>query len=504
VSKNKYPILKGILFSYGYIIIYLVTGLLSTPILLNHFNADYFALLMLVSAIITYLNNIRIGFPESLAALLAKNKDKVVSVLLIYKTLLILVLLVFVTFILFLMADFVVEDWRIILGDVYALNKNDVMSVFYILIIFALLRIPLDLSLSVFIGFHEVYLEKIYKSINLVFNFSLVLYVFYEGISIVDYVLLAGVFDLLVSLISFIHIMRKYKILKNYKSNPFKSSPPLLKSGIHFFQLTLSQTIIWGSGIFLVSHLLTLQEVTVYSLTMKIYIYLLYAFIIINTVVAPLYGKYFSDNNWKAINKTLNLMLILLPFVGGGIWICTLFFMEYAIAIWTNSDEFFIGPWYVLFMGAYFYFTSYINTYISFLYSIGEVKSIVRIMWKEVMLNLFVSVVSVSFFGLVGIAIGITSALILISMRSFPSCVEKKSKCLIDIDYNIQKKHFSFILMPLVIISFTSSIMLVTLLMKLFVFILVIVLYMFFSWKVLAIKEKTYIRNALKERAVFV
>ena len=136
-----------------------------------------------------------------------------------------------------------------------------------------------------------------------------------------------------------------------------------------FFQLSLTQTLIWGVGIFLVSHILSLEYVTIYSLNMKIYIYILYAYIIVNTVIAPLYGRYFADNSWKDIERIFNLMLLLLPFLGGFIWIGTLYFMSDIIALWTGSQEFYIGSLFVLLMGSFFYFTGYVNSYITLLYS---------------------------------------------------------------------------------------------------------------------------------------
>ena len=173
MSSNKNTFLKAISFSYLYIAVYLVTGILTTPMLLSHFQPDYFALLMLIYAIITYLNNIRFGLPESLAAMLAKNKDKYLQIFMVRKTFFLLLFFMFIALSLLFVTELFIGDWRIILGDVYMLNKEEVISVFYIFIIFALLKVPLDISLSVFIGFHEVYLEKIYRIINPLVNFAL-------------------------------------------------------------------------------------------------------------------------------------------------------------------------------------------------------------------------------------------------------------------------------------------------------------------------------------------
>ncbi|MDP3265855.1 MAG: hypothetical protein Q8M39_03410 [Sulfuricurvum sp.] len=500
--KYKNTFFKSLSFSYLYISVYLVTGLLTTPMLLNHFQADYFALLMLIYGVITYLNNIRFGLPESLAVLLAKSKDAVFNAYMVKKNFFILCLIVVFTLILLSVAGMIIHDWRIVLGDVYTLNKEDVLNVFYIFIIFALIKIPFDISLVTFIGFHEVYLEKFYKIINPLVNFTLVVFVVYADKNIVFFAFWAGFLDLLVSLVSFIHIYIRYDLIKVRDTTQKIDSIDLLKSGMLFFQLSLTQTLIWGVGIFLVSHILSLEYVTIYSLNMKIYIYILYAYIIVNTVIAPLYGRYFADNSWKDIERIFNLMLLLLPFLGGFIWIGTLYFMSDIIALWTGSQEFYIGSLFVLLMGSFFYFTGYVNSYITLLYSIGEIKSIIEIQWKEVMVNIVVSSISIYTIGLSGLALGMFLAIFLISTRYLPKCIENTAKGKITLNFKIQKKHFLLVLIPNVLVAFIVTNFIDSLLLKSAFFTAASFLYILFSWTMLPPKYKVSMMALLnyKER----
>jgi len=259
--------------------------------LLKHFGQDYFSLLMLIFAVITYINNVKLGIPESLAMLVAKQSNTELSKFQIKKSFLILIAVVCIALSIIFLVNALITDWRIILGDVYQLEKDSVLDVLYVLVAFALIRIPLDLSLSVYIGFHDVYLEKIYRSINLIVNFLLVLFVVQNNHNIIFFVWSAAIADLLVSIASFVHALFKYKIYKSIRHSVNFRTTRLLSSGVHFFQLNLTQTIVWGAGIFLVSHLLSLESVAIYSLTMKIYVFIFYAFTIINTVIAPLYGR---------------------------------------------------------------------------------------------------------------------------------------------------------------------------------------------------------------------
>ncbi|MCW8895356.1 oligosaccharide flippase family protein [Sulfurimonas sp.] len=500
MPKYKHTFFKGISFSYLYIFVYLITGVLTTPLLLNYFQADYFALLMLIYGLITYLNNIRFGLPESLAALLAKSKDKSFNQWIIKKSFLILVLIVvFIIGLIFLINIFI-EDWRFILGDVYDLSRENVLSVFFILIIFALLKIPAELSLSIFIGLHVVYLEKIYKILNLLINFLLILIVVYFGMDIVSFAFLAGFLDLLVTVVALIHLIVKYKYLQDNVVNESYNISSLLASGFLFFQVSMTQTIIWGTGIFLISHMLSLQDVAVYSLTMKIYIYIFYALVVLNTVLAPLYGRLFAEGAWERMNDTFSMMLLLFPFVGGFIWMGTLYFMSDVMTLWTGSENFFIGNWYVFYIGIFFYFIGYVNSYITILYSIGEVKSVVSIRWMEVIVSLFVSLVAVYFLGLVGVAIGMSIAIILTSVLYLPKQIVDKSDGKVSLNFDIQKKHFLLIILPNILIAFIVAIYVELFMIKFLVFLLMSIYYIWYSWLLLPIKKKETVMLFLNYR----
>lgn len=500
MPRSKTTFIKGISFSYLYIVIYLITGILTTPLLLNHFGAEYFALLMLIYAIITYLNNIRFGLPESMAALLAQSKDKLYNIFLVKKIFILLLLITLVVLGLFLAVSIFIDDWRILLGDLDTLDKERVVNIFYIFIIFALIKVPLDISLYTFVGFHEVYLEKIYKIINPLVNFTLVIFVVHTNQNILFFAFWAGLLDFMVSLISFIHVISRYKIFANKNILNTITSKKLLKNGMLFFQLSLTQSIIWGVGIFFVSHILSLTHVTIYSLTMKVYIYIFYTFIIINSVIAPLYGKYFSNNNWIAIREIFNILLLILPFIGGGIWITTLFFMSDIIILWTGSNEFYIGHSFVFFLGIFFYFTGYINSYITLLYSIGKIKLILLIRWKEVFVNLLITLIATYLFGLVGVAMGMAFAITVISVRYIPKCILSFTNNEIKINFKTQKKHFYLILAPSIFITVIIILSTNIFVIKFLCFICISMLYIWTSWRILESKDKDYILALLKHK----
>ena len=453
--------IKSVIFSYINVFLYLFIGILITPILLEYFGQDYFSFLMLVYAIITYINNIKLGLPESLAMLVAKQSITELRRFKIKKSFLILVVIVSFTVSIIFLASTLITDWRVILGNVYQLEKDSILEVLYVLVAFALIRIPLDLSLSVYIGFHDVYLEKIYRSINLIINFLLVLFVVQNNYNIIFFAWSVAIADLLVSIASFMHAFFKYKIYRSARHPVKFSTKSLLSSGVHFFQLNITQTMVWSTGIFFVSHLLSLESVTIYSLTMKIYVFIFYGFIIINTVIAPLYGKYIANNDYQLINKVINISILVLPFIGGVIWIMTIVFMEHIVSLWTSSDHFFIGNYFIFFMGLFFYTAGYVYSYITLMYSLGKASSILSIRWTEVLFGFFLSFILVYYIGVTGIAIGLAFSSLLISMQYMP--IKIRREVYINLDFSSHKKHFFVVLLPsiiaaLMIVEFYDSI----------------------------------------------
>ena len=499
MQNNKSGFFKGISFSYMYLGMYLVTGLLVTPLLLSHFGSEYFAVLMLVYAIITYLNNIKLGIPESLSVLMAKESNLSQNISLIKKSLYFLIFLIFLVFMFLLIIHFLIDDWRILLGEVSELDKNTVLSIIYILVIFSLIKIPFEMALSVFIGFHEVYLEKIYKTMTILVNFILVLITININISIVDFVLYSGLLDLLVSMFAFIHMSIKYKIYKKYSKNLIQPKYTfILNSGIQFFQLIVTQNLIWGIGIFIVSHFLTLQDVTIYSLTMKIYIYIFLGLTIVNTVISPLYGKYLSNSNWSNIEKVFNISIRIFPFIGGFVWIGTLLFMSDIISQWTSSDEYFIGNEFVFFMGLFFYVTGYVNTLITFIMSLGKSRDIIFIRWNDVLFNILISSICVYYFGIIGISIGMSISILFISLIYIIKMIKKDKFYQVNFNFTDHKNHLVYILIPSIIITFISVSYNATLFIKLLLFVFITIGYFIFSWKILSTNSKQTIVNLIK------
>jgi O-antigen/teichoic acid export membrane protein len=231
---------------------------------------------------------------------------------------------------------------------------------------------------------------------------------------------------------------------------------------------------------------------------MKVFTYIFYAFTIINTVLAPLYGKYFANNQWEEIKKVFNITILILPLFGGFIWIGVIYFMSDIITLWTGSDTYYVGSLFILFFGLFFYLTGYVNSYITLLYSIGEIKSIIFLRWFEVVINIVVAIILTYLLGLIGIAIGISVAIAFISARLFPKYIESQTNQKLLFDFSFHRKQFVFVLLPNVIIAFLVTTFCGIFAIKFFIFIFLSVIYFGISWNILTTNDKLYIMSLIK------
>jgi len=184
-----------------------------------------------------------------------------------------------------------------------------------------------------------------------------------------------------------------------------------------------------------------------------------------------------------------------LPFIGGAIWIVTIVFMEDIILLWTSSDHFFIGNYFILFMGLFFYTAGYIYSYITLIYSLGKVSNILFIRWAEVLFGFFLSFVLVYYIGVLGIAIGLASASLLISMQYMPTHIRKEAY--INLDFSSHKKHFFVVLLPSIIAALMVVEFYVSIWEKIIAIVILLAFYSGTSWKLLDLETREDMTNHL-------
>jgi ABC-type lipoprotein release transport system permease subunit len=118
----------------------------------------------------------------------------------------------------------------------------------------------------------------------------------------------------------------------------------------------------------------------------------------------------------------------------------------------------------------------------------------------EVLVSLSVSLIAVYFLGLIGVAIGMSVAIVLTSVRYLPKQIIKKSGGKLSLNFDLQIKHFLVVILPSVIIALVVSINTQLFMIKFSVFLLMSIYYVWYSWLLLPIKKKKTVMLFLNYR----
>ena len=418
--RYKPVFIKNTFYSSIHLLTYIVVGIILTPVMLDYFDKEYFVFIMLVHTLSLYVGSIKLGIPEFLAISIAKQKDDVLKRVMIKKSFLIITFLAFCLLV-FLALSLLVFDWGRVLSLSEQSNRNILLEVLYVLIFFALVRAPLELVFSVYIGFHDIYLEKAYQSLSLILNLLLVFYIVENNHSIVFYAWTTGILELLLCFVGFLHALLKYKlsIFENILIKK-KQYQLILKGGIGFFQLHMTQILIWSSGLYLINFMLAIDVVASYVVIIKAYTLFLSLYVLLGTLISPMYGKLIISNHFNLIEDLGHISLIVMQIIGGGIWIVSTIFMEDIILLWLSSGEFYIGDGFIFFMNLFFYMLGFVYSYITAIICLGFADKIIKIRWTEYSFGLFISIVCIYFFGVIGIPIALSIACLAISIRLMP------------------------------------------------------------------------------------
>jgi len=496
---SKKIFFKGISYSYLRQFITLVSGILSLPLLLNYFGDRSYGIWVLVLGLAGYLNTISFGIPSAMITLVSKTSNLNEKYEILKKSFYILSILASFFLLILIFALYINDDWIIsLLGNIEIELIPLAKNMFILFVIFTLVKLPLNLYMQFFTGMNVVYISEIYIIFTIIINFMSVVIAVYFNLEILIFIILWIMGQLFLNIISVFHVLIKYKDLKSESNtNHMISNKDILKSGFAFFQVGIATTIVWSTDNLVISHFMSPEFVTPYSIGFKIFAYIFMFSAIINGVVGPMYGNAYAKNDWENIKKYTLMIHKLLPILGALVWIFLIFFAKEIIISWTGNPDAFGGYLFIFSLGLYGYVLSFVNTYATLVYSLNYTNKTLKIAWSEAILNLLFSVILIQYFGIGGVALGTALAAFLISLI-LPRTIEKLTNGKIIYDFTYTKKHFIFLVMP----SILLSIYLVdfSLLYKITIFVVFFIIYSLFSWKFLPDIDKVVLLNFIKKR----
>jgi len=496
---SKTLFFKSVSFGYLRQIITLVIGVVSLPLTLNYFGSALYGILVLVLGLAGYLNNIAFGIPSAMITLVAKTSDLHQKYLILKKSFYILVTIVSILLGIFLIIVTMQDDWIIsILGNIDVQYIQIAKNIFIVFVIVALVKIPLALYVQFFIGLNLVYISEIYQIFTMILSLIVILFTLYMKLDIYMFVVLTLCAQLIVNLSSMIHVLCKYTDVRNNLLDISEvSNSQIVKSGFAFFQVGIAASIVWSTDNLVISHFLSPEYVTSYSIAFKIFTYMFLFSAIINGVISPIYGNAYAQQDWNKIKRISSMILKILPILGAGVWIFLIFFSKELIYLWTHNEEAFGGYLLVFSLGLYGYVLSFVNTYATLISSLNYAGKTLNVAWLEAFLNLIFSIFLIHFLGIGGVALGTALASFFSAFLLLPKAIKILTHEKIIYEYSYVKKHFIFLVIPSLCVAF-FSIYCEILVLKIVLFCFVVMINLYLSWKLLTLEEQNMLLNLVK------
>lgn len=403
------PKLRDFVTSYLSIIISIITNFVLLPVYLKYFGADDYGAWIVINTFVQYLALANFGIPTALTVTGANLKNKSAIGKLYQKCLkliLIIVAGVVVVSIVLIFAKVFVP--QVFFGsskkNLYYFNSLVVCFVLYCL------RSPVQLSLSIFSALGKVYLNKVYEILtNISWPVAFVA-VYYMHYGLQGYILTAGILMLIVSLCSFIHsdilVKQEAKNVEKVPSDEIPTDKIILRSSAGYFLISIGAALVWNTDNIVIAKFLPIHEVTVYSLTFRIYTLGFVIFNTINSVLMPYYGIYKSQNNLVQLQKSYYNAILVSSFLAMGIWIVTFLFSRDIVLFWTKDPALYGGRYLFLIMGFYGFILSFLSSTGIFLSSVKILRTSIYLTFIEGITNLTVSLVLINKLKITGVAIG--------------------------------------------------------------------------------------------------
>jgi O-antigen/teichoic acid export membrane protein len=211
----------------------------------------------------------------------------------------------------------------------------------------------------------------------------------------------------IISILSFVHSkMLVHKIDKVDIIDNLPSNISILSSSFGYFLISIGAALVWNTDNILIAKFLPLQQVTIYSLTFRIYTVGFLVFSTINSVLMPYYGIFKSQGSFDKIQKSFDNAVMVSSFLAMGIWISTFLFSRDIIYFWTNDTQLYGGRNLFLVMGFYGFILSFLTSTGILFSGIKIIKIPVYLTFVEGFVNLAASLFLITKYGILGVAIG--------------------------------------------------------------------------------------------------
>lgn len=414
MAKDKLRLFFNIVGSYSQIFVSAAVNLSYVPIAIGYMGVDSYGIWIILITMIGYFSIANFGIPTAVTNLMCMaqtcdNKKEIFlkgTLILFTISALIIVLLIALYFL------------NVPLISVASTSKLPALC----LILLFLCGLPFQVSSSVFISEHKIYLSKAYEILVTISTLAALLIVKYSGLDMLFLALFTGGLGLLIRLSSFLHA---FLIIKgnNFSNNRIRFSE-IYRPGLALFGSSIGSLIIWNTDNLIVAKMLGLADVTVYSTAFRLFTLAFSSFAIMHAISVPYYGKAFASKNFKELRKYFLLCLSIIPFGASLVWIIGWIFANEILGIWLGSYSLYANRTLYFILGAYGFAFSFVGVMFNILSSLNIVRSLFYISIGEAVVNLISSLILTSKYGIVGPAMGTLIASVCVPLLFLPRAIK--------------------------------------------------------------------------------
>lgn len=439
----------------------IVVGILIVPIALGYWHEEKYGVWILITTLVSYLSLSNLGLNSAATTLISKSKYSQHKIIILKKSFLI-ILIYLILLLVIILIFFKENNWDFIFGNISLNIKVQAYRACSIMLIFAIPNIALSLSSSALIGFQKAYIDNIILAIIPLANMLALLIIISRHDNLIGFAILSGSLTLIVNSMKAIVFLLLYrKWLGNEKFEIDNQSKDIkyreiIIIGLRFFIMNIAVMVSWNTDNIVLSRIMGVRFVTAYAITFKLFSIAFSLMGIISAAINPIFAKEFGMNNWTWINETYKKIIDILTFISGGICIGGILLSREIITVWAGKDSY-AGLTIVVVLGIYTYFLSINTVDANIINTFNYTKNISWIYILSSTVKLLVSIISVKYLGVVGVAIGTLVSSVFITSWIFPFWIKIKSKG------NLHSQNTNIItgmviLIPFIIVSIIVSI----------------------------------------------
>jgi len=259
------------------------------------------------------------------------------------------------------------------------------------------------------------------------------------------YAILVGISWLILNIIKTIIFLREKNIYEAETKESIgnrmaeESRHIILITGVRLWLYGMALMVTQNIGSLIISNHLSINQVTPYILTYKIFSLLFTIVTMTNISAAPMLGREYSIGNWPWIIQMHKKLFISTLFLNGAIWIGSIMFLKDVIRVWVGATGY-AGFLTTVLLGAWFLLHGLSNLNYVVINAFNYTKKISLISWLETIVFIIVSTLLIGSVGIAAIPIGLLCGTIIGPLWALPYIIHKRSKGSLKYDINAFKK----------------------------------------------------------------